>query len=83
MNQVNATFNVNPYNYESNQTVCMAYSLIGKKWDSELCVTELVVERLEIKCSCNSISAETIGVFIDTGRALGPRIEFPEPEKIA
>ena len=83
VNQVNATFNVNPYSYESNQTVCMAYSLTGKKWDSELCVTELVVERLQIKCSCNSINAETIGVFVDTKRVLGKRIEFPEPQKIA
>ena len=78
--QTVATFDVRPDTYANNQTVCMAYSDTRRIWDSELCITELKVQNIQLKCICNAFDSKRVGLFTDKSRILGPAIEFPEIE---
>ena len=42
--QTLATFDLDRGTYHSNQTVCMGYSKTTKRWQSELCQSEVNVE---------------------------------------
>ena len=79
--QTVATFNVNPDTYANNQTVCMAFSEARNAWDSELCITELQVKTISLKCICNAFESKRVGLFTDSTRVLGPDIEFPVVER--
>ena len=79
--QTVATFNVNPDTYANNQTVCMAFSEARNAWDSELCITELQVKTISLKCICNAFESKRVGLFTDSTRVLGPVIEFPVVER--
>ena len=79
--QTVATFNVNPDTYANNQTVCMAFSEARNAWDSELCITELQVKTISLKCICNAFESKRVGLFTDSTRILGPVIEFPVVER--
>jgi hypothetical protein len=58
----------------------MAYSDTRRNWDSELCITELQVKNIQLKCICNAFDSKRVGLFTDKSRILGPAIKFPEIE---
>ena len=76
-----ASFNVDPDTFANNQTVCMAFSEASNSWDSELCITELQVKTISLKCVCNAFESKRVGLFTDSTRVPGPAIEFPEIER--
>lgn len=79
--QTVATFDLNPDTYRSNQTLCMAYSETRQIWDSDLCITELLVDTVQQKCTCNAFESRKVGLFTDSTRPLGAAIAFPEIER--
>ena len=79
--QTIATFDLFPDTYQSNQTVCMAYSETRRIWDSDLCITELQVATIQQKCTCNAFESKRVGLFTDSTRVLGQPVSFPEIER--
>lgn len=57
----------------------MAYAEQEKRWSSDLCKSELLVEDVQMKCDCNSFNSEMIGIFTDFTRKLGDPVTFPAP----
>ena len=78
--QTIATFGVDRDSFASNQTVCMGFSKTDSKWRSDLCQSELKVEEVTIKCTCNAFDSNQIGVFNDYTRAEGLPVSFPAIE---
>lgn len=78
--QTVASFAINRATFSSNQTVCMGYSKPEGLWKSELCQSELKVEEVSMKCSCNSFSSDIIGVFNDYAREKGAPVKFPKAQ---
>ena len=65
----------------------MGYSKLNQKWQSDLCQSELLIEKVAMKCTCNAFEADQIGLFSDFIRTLGepvtfPRIEFEEDKQL-
>ena len=58
----------------------MGYSKTSKSWKSDLCKSELNVEDVTMKCTCNAFDSNLIGVFSDFTRTLGETVTFPEIE---
>lgn len=78
--QTVARFDLDRDKYFSNQTVCMGYSRTSLSWRADLCQSELFVEAVQIKCTCNAFDSNMIGVFTDFTRKVGEKVTFPEPE---
>ena len=55
----------------------MGYSKSDNKWKSQLCQSELKVQDVAMKCTCNAFSSNLIGVFNDYTREAGQPVEFP------
>ena len=75
--QTSAVFDVDRDAYFSNQTVCMGYSKSALKWQTDLCQSELIVEDVQMKCTCNAFDSNLIGVFTDLTRDIGESVTFP------
>lgn len=75
--QTNAVFDLDRDSYFSNQTVCMGYSKSSQKWYTDLCQSQLIVEDVQMKCTCNAFDSNKIGVFTDLTRVLGKSVTFP------
>ena len=78
--QTNATFAIDRSTYYSNQTVCMGFSKSEQRWSSQLCRSELHIDDVAMKCTCNAFDSDQIGVFSDFTRELGETVVFPEIE---
>ena len=78
--QTIATFGIDRETFASNQTVCMGYSKSDATWRSDLCMSELKVEEVTMKCTCNAFDSNQIGVFNDFTRAEGAPVTFPAIE---
>lgn len=81
MNQVfdtiTTSFSINPYTYQSNQTICMSYSDQSKTWSDDACQQMVKVRAYAIECTCNTLNSEFIGLFNDESRILGEPIPMP------
>ena len=77
--QTIATFDIDRSSFYSNQTLCMGQSKTNKSWTGDLCESELSVEDVTLKCTCNAFDSNLIGVFSDFTRTLGEAVVFPEP----
>lgn len=80
--QTVATFDVDPETFKSNQTVCMGFEKEKQMWLSELCISELAVTQIQMKCVCNAFTSEQVGVFLDLQRTQGQAVVFPERENV-
>ena len=78
--QTIATFGIDRSTFASNQTVCMGYSKSESRWSSQLCQSELKVQDVSMKCTCNAFSSSLIGVFNDYTREEGSPVNFPKIE---
>jgi hypothetical protein len=72
-----ATFAIERSSFFNNQTVCMGYSKTTESWKGDLCKSELNVEDVTMKCTCNAFNSNLIGVFSDFTRTLGETVTFP------
>ena len=78
--QTVATFGVDRSTFASNQTVCMGYSKTDGMWRTDLCQSQLKVEEVTMKCTCNAFDSNQIGVFNDYTRDEGLPVAFPAIE---
>ena len=72
-----ASFDLDRSTFKNNQTMCMGYSKLSKRWHSDLCQSELDVDKVAMKCTCNAFESNLIGIFSDFTRALGEPVTFP------
>lgn len=55
----------------------MGQSKTSGLWSGDLCKSELSVEDVTLKCTCNAFDSTLIGVFSDFTRTLGEPVVFP------
>jgi hypothetical protein len=71
-------FEIDPNTFRNNQTVCMAQSKASNTWEADLCKSELDVQSVVMKCSCNGYKSNFAGLFTDSLRTLDvAKIPFP------
>ena len=63
----------------------MGFDQAKERWNHEMCQSELSVEDVTMKCTCNAFQSNIIGIFTDFTRTLGEPVQFPvieveEPE---
>ena len=77
--QTVAKFDIERLIYYPNQTVCMGFSKTSQKWEADLCQSELLIQDVQMKCTCNAFDSHVIGLFTDFNRDFGEAVEFPPP----